>query len=208
MRVDVLDDVKDLLDQHWRKPHRRLVEQQHLGPAHQRAADRQHLLLAARERATVLVHALFQAREQAEHALHIGADVFLVGAGKRAHLKVLAHAQARKNAPALGRLQHAQVHDLVRGNLVDALAFEHNLTLARRRDARDRAQRGALARAVRADQRDDLALLDGDRDAFERVDIAIVGMNVIQFQKRHIALIYPQISQITQIHRRASASSV
>ena len=36
-----------LLDDHRRQPHRRLVEQQHPRPGHQRATDRHHLLLAA-----------------------------------------------------------------------------------------------------------------------------------------------------------------
>ena len=42
-------------------PERRLVEQQEARPGQQRAADRQHLLLAARQRAAALVHALLRA---------------------------------------------------------------------------------------------------------------------------------------------------
>ena len=41
---------------------------------HQRAADRQHLLLAARERAGLLAAALLQAREIAVDALDVGGD--------------------------------------------------------------------------------------------------------------------------------------
>src|SRR3984885_9730808 len=40
-------DLKDLVDNQRRETERRLVEQQQLGVAHQRPADRQHLLLAA-----------------------------------------------------------------------------------------------------------------------------------------------------------------
>jgi hypothetical protein len=46
--VEVLHDLEHLLDDLRREAHRRLVEQHHLRVGHQRAADRAHLLLAAR----------------------------------------------------------------------------------------------------------------------------------------------------------------
>ena len=45
--VDLAHDAKDLGDDQRRQAERGFVEQQELGPQHQRAADRQHLLLAA-----------------------------------------------------------------------------------------------------------------------------------------------------------------
>ena len=45
--VEIFDDLENLLDDLRREPHRRLVEQDHLRPRHQRAADGAHLLLAA-----------------------------------------------------------------------------------------------------------------------------------------------------------------
>ena len=68
LAVDAADDVEDLLHQLRRQAERRLVEQHQPRPRHQRAADRQHLLLAARQRAGALVGALLQHREVAEHA--------------------------------------------------------------------------------------------------------------------------------------------
>ena len=70
--VERADGGEDLLHHQRRQPERRLVEQQQPRPAHQRAADRQHLLLAARERAAALLPALAQARKQREHPLEIG----------------------------------------------------------------------------------------------------------------------------------------
>ena len=61
--------VEDVLDDQRRKAERRLVEQQQARLAHQRARDRQHLLLAARQGAGQLVLALLQAREALELAL-------------------------------------------------------------------------------------------------------------------------------------------
>ena len=57
------------------RPMRRLVEQQQLRPAHQRAADGQHLLLAAGQRAGQLRAALLQARKQVVDALEVGLDL-------------------------------------------------------------------------------------------------------------------------------------
>ena len=42
--------AEDLLHDHRREPHGRLVEQHHLRPGHERPADGEHLLLAAGER--------------------------------------------------------------------------------------------------------------------------------------------------------------
>ena len=46
--VEPVDDLENLLDDLRRQPHRGLVEQDHFRARHQGAADRAHLLLAAR----------------------------------------------------------------------------------------------------------------------------------------------------------------
>jgi hypothetical protein len=46
-------------------------------------------------------------------------------------------------------------------------------------------QQGALAGAVGADQGDDLAGMDFERDAFQRLNLAVEGVDVIQFQQHH-----------------------
>ena len=68
-RVEVGDDLEDLLDDERGEPERRLVEQQQFWPAHQRARDGEHLLLAARQRAAALVRgALLGAGRSRRHA--------------------------------------------------------------------------------------------------------------------------------------------
>ena len=47
--------------------------------------------------------------------------------------------------------------------------------------ARDRVQNGGFARAVRADERDDLALVDLKGNALDGVDAAVVHMDIINF---------------------------
>src|ERR1700722_16744444 len=57
-------DLEDLVDNQRRKTKRRLVEQQQLGVAHQRPADRQHLLLAAGKPTGRLPVSLAESRKQ------------------------------------------------------------------------------------------------------------------------------------------------
>src|ERR1700730_16553248 len=78
---EALDDVEDLLDYRRREPHRRLVEQDHLGPRHQRAADRDHLLLAARDVAGEALLALLQAREKAVAEIEVPPNTGAAAAG-------------------------------------------------------------------------------------------------------------------------------
>src|SRR5579863_1421159 len=66
-----LDGAADLRDDQWGEAFRRFVEQQHTRVAHQRAADRQHLLLAAGERAGELRMALAQLWKQLVNPLDI-----------------------------------------------------------------------------------------------------------------------------------------
>src|SRR3954468_12354248 len=63
LRRYVAHDLEYLRYHQRGEAHRRLVEEQQLGLAHERARDGQHLLLAARERSRDLVPALAQARK-------------------------------------------------------------------------------------------------------------------------------------------------
>src|SRR5262245_55160558 len=87
--VGLADYLEHLLDDHWSKSERRLVEQQEARPAHHGAGDREHLLLAARQGAAALVEALGQDREQHADAGEIRLEMLaVVDAG--AHQQVLA----------------------------------------------------------------------------------------------------------------------
>src|SRR5882724_1024828 len=85
--VEGADDVENLPGDERGEAERRFVQQQEARPAHERARDRQHLLLAARERAPALVDALAQARKQLEDAGEIGVEIAGV-AESGAHLQV------------------------------------------------------------------------------------------------------------------------
>src|ERR671925_1221277 len=91
--VQLADDAEDLRDEQRRETERRLVEEQQPRTLHERAREREHLLLAAAERAGLLVAALLEPGEIAEHAR----DVVLRRAAPcvRAEAEVLPHRQLR-----------------------------------------------------------------------------------------------------------------
>src|SRR5258708_35232955 len=105
--------------------------------------------------------------------LEIPLNLDLVLAGERAHLQVLLHTHTREDAPALRRLAHAHLHDAVRWHTIDPLSVEQHLADAGRVDARNRAHRRRLARAIGANHRADLAGLDAKRNALACVDVAL-----------------------------------
>ena len=155
---EFLRRIKNLLHQQRRQAERGLVKQNEPRPAHQRAADRQHLLLAAGERAAALVAAVAQPRKQREHAFEVGVEAAAVG-HSCADLQVLHHRHARKHAAALGRLRDAELGDLVGRQRGDLAAGETDAALAGARTAEHRHHQGRFAGAVGADQRNDLAFI-------------------------------------------------
>src|SRR4051812_38243343 len=97
----------------------------------------------------------------------------------RAHLQILEHSQARKDSPSFWRVADALRHELVRCDLRDVAAFEPDRADARMLQSADGPQRRWLARAVRAKERDDLALRDLQRHTLERLDTAVKGLDVV-----------------------------
>src|ERR671917_849581 len=135
--------------------------------AHEGAADGEHLLLTAAHGAGLLLRALLEAREEVEDAVHVlpypGAIVSVV----RAHLQVLEHGHAEEDLAPLRALGDALADHVVRGHALYLLPVEDHPALPRGQDAVDRAKRRGLARPVGADERDDLPLLDDERDPLE-----------------------------------------
>ncbi len=105
--LDPLDDVEDLDLQTVGDSHRRFVEQQQRRPAHQRAPDRHHLLLAARQRAHDLLLAFAQDREQAIDLLQVGCHRGRIAPKVGAQHQVLQHRQLGEQSTALGAVADA-----------------------------------------------------------------------------------------------------
>src|SRR6266571_5018193 len=180
--VDLLQGLEYTFHEDRCKPHGRFVEQQQLRPGHQRPPDRAHLLLAARQRPRLLALPFREPREEREDTVQVLSDLRPIRALKGAHLEVLDHRHAREELAALGRLRDPAPHDLVRRRPRDVLVFEEDRASARTVETVDRAERRGLARAVRADQRDDLACTDLQRDPLQRFDRAVERVDVLDVE--------------------------
>ena len=105
--VELADDAEELAHDHGRETERRLVEEEQLRPAHQRAAEREHLLLAARERPGALASALLHPREVLGDALDVLLDL-TVAPRVRAEAQVLGHGQVDEGAAPFGHVGDAR----------------------------------------------------------------------------------------------------
>src|SRR5262245_53406185 len=122
------DRFPKTLNDNRREPFRRLVHDQAIGIRHQRAPDRQHLLLAARQGLRTLVPALMQAREQFVDALQ--APTVTIRAALR-HKEILLNTQRREHPPPLRDETHAAAHCLKRWRMSDLVALEHDAAAPR-----------------------------------------------------------------------------
>src|SRR5665213_2791518 len=163
-----------LVDQHRREAERHLVDQQHLRARHQRARDRDLLLLAAREPAGEVAVPFAQPRQQLQHPLEIGVDLAVV-AQVRAHPQVLFDRERAEQPPPLRHLQHARAHDAIGFEPGQRPFTVANAAAPRRDDTADGAEQRRFPGAVGADQRHDLAGVDGHRDVPQDLRVAVAG---------------------------------
>ena len=77
--------------------------------------------------------------------------------------QVVGDGQLREDAAPLGSQGQAAAHDLLRRESLELVAAEDDPSAGYRDEAADGVQKARLPRAVRAEQGDDLALLDADR---------------------------------------------
>ena len=183
LAIKSLDGPEYLTRDERRQPQRRLIQEQQPRAPHQGAGDRQHLLLAAGEGAAALVDTLLEPWKQLKHAFQVGLKMLgICQAG--ADLQVLEHAHAQENAPAFRRLRDSQGCDLVGGHSRDVAPGKRNAAFARARIAEDRHHQCRLAGTVGADQCHDLAVADFEVDAPQRGDIAVVGLDAANREKR------------------------
>ena len=161
----------------------RLVEQQHLRPPRQRARQRHALPLAAGQ---LIGLALLQPVEldQRHHLGDAGVDLRARHAGAlQAERDVVAHGEMRKQRVVL---EHHVDRPLVRRHLRDVLAVEQDAALIRRLEAGQHAQQRGLAAAARAQQREELAGADVERQAIHRAKAAESLGHALDAQQRHV----------------------
>ncbi len=171
--------AQQVLHDDRRQAERELVDQQQFGPAHDGAAERQHLPLAAGKQAADAAPEIAElGKKLVDQRLALSA-LGVRDAARDRREQVLGHREIGKHLVALGHQHDAATRVLVRQPVLDALALEGDRALGDARvvdaeKARDRAQRRGLAGAVGAEQRDDLPRLDRERDALHRRDGALI----------------------------------
>jgi len=110
------------------------------------------------------------------------ADFGLVIAREGAHLQVLLDGQRREDLASFRHVDHAAAHDVLRRHRFQRLAAQEHITDARPQEAGNRLQGRGLAGAVCADQGHDLAFLNGEADALQGVNRAVVDVQVFGFE--------------------------
>src|SRR4029453_5631273 len=176
---DLGQAAQQVLDDDRRQTERQFVDQQQFGPAHDGAAERQHLPLAAREKAADAASEVAELRKVLIDQRLAAAALGMRDAARNRRHQVLGHREIGKHLVALGDQHDAAPGVLVRQPVLDALALEGDRALGDARvveteEARDRPQGRALAGAVGTEQRDDLSGLDRERDALHRRDGALI----------------------------------
>src|SRR5438876_514678 len=166
-----------------RQSFRGLVHQQHPGVRHQRAGNREHLLLAARERSGDLVPALAQAWEERRHGVERPQHRQITARPASGHREILAHGEAPKDTAALGHERDAVGGDRLRGAPGDGPAVDRHHAVSRRQQAHDDVQRRRLARTVAAEQAEQAALGEPQRHAVEHVAVGVERVDLAQHER-------------------------
>src|SRR6266545_738121 len=178
---ELADHVPDVADERGGEPLGGLVHQDEPRARHHHASDGEHLLLAAGQRLGVLVDTLGEPREMLEDLLEAcpaqrrGA----AGHGREPQLEVLAHGEAREDAPVLRHEADAPPRDLVRRQPGQVAALEVDGASGGLDEAHPGLHERGLAHAVLAEERHRLAFLhleghaeEDRRGAVARVEVA------------------------------------
>src|ERR1700742_2257849 len=123
-----------------------------------------------------------QARKQLEDAIDIPFVPF--GVALR-HQEVLFDDERGEYAAALRHQAQAAAHGLERALLRNLFALEHHSAAARRIEADDRVHQRGLADAIAAEQAEDLPLLELQRQALQHIGVAVIGVDVLDFENGH-----------------------
>ena len=203
----------------------RLVEEEDLGIARDRAADRDALALAAGKLARVAVKQgvepeclrdLRDARADRRGFLAARASRARERRDQRAAVRaprleaegdVLANGEVRVERVVL---EHERDVAILRGHVVHARAIDGEVAFADLLEARDHAQRGALAAARGADEHAELAVLDREIDGVNRAERAAVlaFVDLADLGERHIrhrGYLSPSPRRARDLRRRSSA---
>src|SRR5437867_889605 len=177
--VEPVEQLEDLLGRLAVEVAGGLVGEQHRGVAHDRARDRHALLLAARELARVVVHAIGEPdqleREQGALAALLAAHAH----EQQRQLDVLERGQHRDQVVELedeADVARAPHRELAPVQLVDRGVPHPHLARGRTVDAADQVEERRLAAPRGAHERDEIARGHVQRQAVEHRDLLLVAL--------------------------------
>jgi hypothetical protein len=98
---------------------------------------------------------------------------------RRAHLEVLEDGEVGKHLSALGDVTDARFADAMARPAGDVGPVEDHTAVGRLLDSVDGADQRSLAGAVSADDGDDLARRDGERDPGEGLGVAVIEVQAL-----------------------------
>src|SRR5690606_34301643 len=106
-----------------------------------------------------------------------------------AHLEVLLDREGGEDVLYLRHVAQPAAHDALGWHAGDVVAVEPHAALPGLQQAEDELHHRRLPGAVRADDGDDLALLDPQRHALQDLHLAVPGDDVLNRQERHAVLL-------------------
>src|ERR1700690_4199955 len=104
-----------------------------------------------------------------------------------AEIEIFAHAHLAEQLPRFRALHDAASRDTGRTDAAQFFAVPDNFTGVRQKTRNGIEQRG-LAGAIEADDRDEFALVHMDRNAVQRLRLAIMDADVLDLQQRRLVL--------------------
>src|SRR5215469_6150009 len=177
----------------------RLVKQQQLRPAGKRPRQLDPLARAERQPGGRSQRHIFEIEHMKQRPDHITqrcllpphpgqaqrvADKVAAAMGVSAEADIVEHRLRTEQRKILKGAGDTDFGDAMRRTLEQRAAFEQNVAAVGRVKAADAVEQRRLARAVRANQTQDLAFLDLERDAVERDDPAEPQADVADFEQR------------------------
>ncbi len=170
--LQAMDGATDFGDDQRRQALRWLVEQQDAGIAHQRPADRQHLLFATRKGAGQLGLPFPQPREHLVYSRH-GPELVAAALALPGDIEVLVHRQRGEHPPSLRHEANAGFGDSLRRETADRPAEQADVAVARLQETHDGRDAGGLAGAVAAEEAQQAARPERERDAMQHMAVAV-----------------------------------
>src|SRR5216683_6253093 len=164
--IDLLNDVDQVVDDVGSQAERQLVDHQQLGPGHQPAPDRDHLLLAARQRAGLARELVRKRRKMTEHSPQVVAHL-AISPEICAQEQVLLDRHRSKQTAALRNVGDALSHEGFGASMSDVFARERDRPRGGAEQPAQGTEQSGLSGAVGADERDELRMPDVEVDPKE-----------------------------------------